>query len=65
MTHDPSHMQALRRVAVPIGREGGHAKSWKGLMFSHLQAFDLERPEGILDPIFWHADEDTPVSLFG
>ena len=34
-------------------------------MFSHLEAFDLERPAGVLDPIFWYADEDAPVSLIG
>lgn len=65
VTHDASHMKALRRVAVPIGREGGHAKTWKGLLFSHLDAFDLGRPEQILDPIFRYADEDALVSLLG
>jgi hypothetical protein len=65
VTHDPSHMAALRRTAMPIGREGGHAKTWKGLLFSHLDAFDLERPERILEPIFWYADEDAAVSLLG
>lgn len=65
VTHDESHMQALRRVAVPIGRADGYAKTWKGLLFSHLGAFDLDRPEGILEPVFWYADDDAPVSLLG
>jgi len=58
-------MAALRRTAVPIGRKHGYTNTWKGFLFSRLEAFDLGRPERILEPISRYAGEDAPVSLLG
>lgn len=63
VTEDPRHLDALRRIATPIGREAQFPHTWKGLMFSHLEAFSLAEPERILSPIFRYADEEAPVSL--
>jgi len=57
------HMQTLRRATTPIGRER-NPQTWRGFMFSHLEAFSPTYAERILaEPIFYHADDDTPVSL--
>lgn len=64
VTQDPDYLDSLRRVARPTGRDKEHRQTWKALMFSHLGHFELERPEGALDPIWRYADEeDTLVSL--
>lgn len=63
VTHDRGYVDSLRRTALPIGRSEQHQETWKALMFTHMQAFDLHHPERILEPIFRYADEDTPVAL--
>lgn len=63
LVQDPGHVESLRRAAIPVGRDADHPNTWKGLWFSHLQAFDLQNPERILGPIFLYADEDRAVSL--
>ena len=60
---DAAHCESLRRAARPIGHSVGYDQTWRGLFFSHLDAFNLDDPEGILGPIWRYADEDTPVSL--
>src|SRR5262249_30654065 len=57
------YMQSLRRVARDIGRDAAHPRAWRGLLFTWSEAFDLTQPERTLEPIFYYADEDTPVAL--
>jgi hypothetical protein len=63
IAQDGPYMNSLRRAVVPIGQDRSHPSTWKGFMFSHLQAFSLAEPERILGPIFRYAGEETPVSL--
>lgn len=65
VTSNADHMRLLRRWALSVGRTADKEHTWKGLWFSHLEAFSLEEPETIFDPIFYYADEDDPVSLLG
>jgi Replication-relaxation len=63
VTRDPQHMESLRRVAAEIGRNQGHPLAWRGLLFTHRDAFDLAHPEGFLEPIFYYADQKEPLAL--
>ena len=62
---DEHHMHSLRKKAAHgIGADAVRGiTTWKFFMFSHLGAFSLERPESILEPIFFLADEGDPWSL--
>jgi hypothetical protein len=60
---EPDHLRALRRVAREVGRDAAHPHTWRGLLFTHRRAFDLEHPDRIFDPIFFYADEERPVAL--
>ena len=35
----------------------------KYVSISHSQAFSLEQPDGILEPVWLYADDDRPVGL--
>jgi hypothetical protein len=63
VTYDPDYMHSLRRAAQPVGRDRNHPSTWKALMFTHTNAFNLQHPDRILHPIWLYADNDTPVSL--
>lgn len=69
VTPDRSLLESLRRAAAPIGRGEkfgvpiADMPTWKGLMFTSLEAFSLSEPERVLEPIFRYADEDTPLAL--
>ena len=56
-------MASLRKAARPIGQTADHPRSWSALLFTHFEAFSLEKPEGILEPIFRSADDPIPVAL--
>lgn len=63
VTNDPDYVYSLRKTALPIGRDATHPHTWKALMFSHMQAFGLERPDKVLDPIWRYADHPEFFSL--
>ena len=63
VTTDPDYMNSLRRIAQSVGRSSQYPTAWKGLWFSHTSAYDLEYPDRIFNPIWYHADDNTPVSL--
>jgi hypothetical protein len=63
VTKDPDYVHSLRRVALPIGRNGQHQATWKALMFTHAETFTLENPERTLSPIWLYADENEFCSL--
>lgn len=63
VTKDPDYVNTLRKAAAPIGRDNQHQATWKALMFSHEQAYSLDKPEKILDPIWMYADDDGLHSL--
>lgn len=63
VTENADHMRVLRRATLPVGRDQ-RFPTWGGVLFTHLEAFSLEEPERIFEPIFCYADdEDGPVSL--
>lgn len=63
VTPNPAFMDSLRNAARPIGRSREFKQTWKALMFTHLEAFDLKEPERILEPVFRYADGDARVAL--
>lgn len=63
VTQDPDYVHSLRRVALPIGRNGQHQATWKALMFCPADAFTLENPDPILSPVWLYADNQNPVAL--
>lgn len=63
VARDPESAQSLRRAAEPVGRDAQHPSTWKALMFSSIEAFNLEHPEHSLDPLWRYADSGQPVSL--
>jgi hypothetical protein len=65
VTTDPVYMNSLRRIAQSIGSNSQYRSAWKGLWFTHMNTYDLQSPEQILDSIWYYADDETPVSLAG
>jgi len=63
VTYDPDYMQSLRRAAQPIGRDHNHPSSWKALMFTHAGAFDIHKPDRILESIWLYADGEAEIAL--
>jgi len=63
VTTDPSYMNSLGRIAQSIGNNPQYRSAWKGLWFTHVDTYDLQFPEQILEPIWFYADDDTPAGL--
>lgn len=63
IVQDDGYLSSVRRVGQSIGRDDAHPRAWKALLFSRLEAFDAARPEQALEPIWFYADEEGPVSL--
>ena len=60
---DQNHTEALRRTASEVGKDDEYGRAWWGLWFSHVQAYSIEHPEKLLEPIFLQAFEGKPRSL--
>lgn len=63
MAETENRMNSLRKIARGVGRTSDHPKTWGGLWFSHRGLYKLEKPETILEPIWFHAESNEPVSL--
>lgn len=49
----------------PLVKCSQYRSAWKGLWFTHVNTYDLQSPDQILDSIWYYADQDAPVSLTG
>lgn len=63
ITHDPDYMNSLRRIAKEVGRNNSHQSTWKALLFTNVQSYNLNHTKNILEAIWYYADEEKPVTL--
>lgn len=63
ITHDPDYMNSLRRIAREVGRDNSHRSTWKALLFTNVRNYSLNHATKTLEPIWFYADEETPIKL--
>ena len=63
VTSGHTRMETLRRVAANIGRSDRYPDPWRGFWFTHQGAYDLAKPQTIIDRIFQFPSGEVPTSL--